>query len=261
MNTPTSVLPDAIAVSLDIVSKESLAEKLISVETVGVLLGVIIGGFVTFGTQYFVDKRRAFEHRKALSAAFFGEVYSLLKLAQKRKYFEMIVDAVIYINKYHSFYSFDKFFSMQFGDYFSVYRQNVKDIGSLAPDIAPLLTEFYIKVFSLLEDITVLPGSLLKNVQAMSEDQAKVHELYIYNLRKYLMEDITLIYEVILLGRQLCERLAQTYGLEYTPIFNDLRTIKAIIADLELHQNNAIFSYKTPSEILYGKMDISCIHH
>ena len=38
MSTPTSILPDAIAVSLDIVSKESLAEKIISVDFLGVLL-------------------------------------------------------------------------------------------------------------------------------------------------------------------------------------------------------------------------------
>ena len=38
MNTPTFALPDAIAVSLDIVSKESLAEKITSVDFIGVLL-------------------------------------------------------------------------------------------------------------------------------------------------------------------------------------------------------------------------------
>ena len=38
MNTPTSVLPDAMAVSLDIVSKESLAEKITSVDFIAVLL-------------------------------------------------------------------------------------------------------------------------------------------------------------------------------------------------------------------------------
>ena len=38
MNTPSLALPDTIAVSLDIVSKESLAEKIISVKLMGVLL-------------------------------------------------------------------------------------------------------------------------------------------------------------------------------------------------------------------------------
>ena len=38
MNTPTFALPDAIAVSLDIVSKESLAEKITSVDFIAVLL-------------------------------------------------------------------------------------------------------------------------------------------------------------------------------------------------------------------------------
>lgn len=246
------LLPDAIAVSLDIVSKESLAEKIISVDFIGVLLGVILGGLVTFGTQYFVDKRRAEEQKKALSAAFFGEIYSLLKLAQKRKYFEMIVDAVIYINEHNSYYYFDKFFTMKFNDYFSVYRQNVKNIGTLDADITPLLTEFYIKVLSLLEDLTVLPGSILQNAQNMYSDEAKIHEVYVLNLRRYLMDDITLIHEAIVIGKQLCEKLSQTYNLDYKPIFENLRPEEDIIADLDAPINFALPS-KNSTDILYGK--------
>ena len=88
METP-SLLPDAIAVSLDIVSKESLAEKIISVDFIGVLLGVILGGLVTFGTQYFVDKRHA-EEQKRLSP--------LLSLVKYMRYLALLKNANILKN-------------------------------------------------------------------------------------------------------------------------------------------------------------------
>ena len=141
---------------------------------------------------------------------------------------------------------------MKFNDYFSVYRQNVKNIGTLDADITPLLTEFYIKVLSLLEDLTVLPGSILQNAQNMYSDEAKIHEVYVLNLRRYLMDDITLIHEAIVIGKQLCEKLSQTYNLDYKPIFENLRPEEDIIADLDAPINFALPS-KNSTDILYGK--------
>ena len=62
------------------------------------LAGTIIGGCITFFTQTYMRKKEKEELRKTISAAFYSEVCSLLKLAKMRQYLEMLVEAIMVID-------------------------------------------------------------------------------------------------------------------------------------------------------------------
>lgn len=253
MTNAPLMLPDAITVSLDIIEQQGIANTLISNNGFWSLLGIIGGGFVTYLTQYYLTRKQHEKRRKALSCAFYGEVYSLLKLAQMRQYYEMVTNTVLYIDQNNDFPHLDKFFSMQFDDYFAVYRQNVKDIGDLDSEVAPLLTEFYINVFSLLEDLTMIPGATLQHASTMYSGK-EVQTAYVENLRSSLMEDIILIHKAIMLGSEICQRISAKYDLGYTPIFKELKPLEEIIKALnpDKNINEVLNSFEVASEVIYN---------
>lgn len=227
----TSLLPDAIAVSLDIVSQESLAEKIISVESMGVLLGVLVGGIVTFGAQYFVDKRHAKARKKALSAAFFGEIYALLSLAEEREYLEKYFREYLRLEVAKDYPVFDTYLQMQFDAYFTVYKANVSEIGHLDSDIIPLITDFYLKIFSILEDMTKIPNAKWKLVHQQGVTLEKEKCKYISLLKEMLPQNLRLFMETIDKGKYICETLSNRYDLKYTPVLGHVKSYEEFMLD------------------------------
>lgn len=212
-------LPDAIAVSLDIVSKESLAEKIISVESMGVLLGVLAGAIVTFGTQCLLNWLHTRARRRALSAAFFGEIYALLSLAETRRYLEIYYREYLLLEVTKEYPVFDTYLQMQFNDYFTVYKANVAEIGNLDSDVIPLITSFYMKIFSIMEDVTKIPKSAWESACQQCSATQNPQSVYIAKLKDTLVQDIFLFMEVIDKGRRVCEMLSKRYGFEYNQVF------------------------------------------
>lgn len=224
MNTPTFALPDAIAVSLDIVSKESLAEKIISVESMGVLLGVLAGAIVTFGTQCLLNWLHTRARRRALSAAFFGEIYALLSLAATRCYLEIYYREYLWLEVAKEYPVFNTYLQMQFDAYFTVYKANVAEIGNLDSDVIPLITNFYLKIFSIMEDVTELPKSAWEWACQQCSAEQNPQPVYIAKLKDTLSQDIFLLMEVIDNGRRVCETLSERYGFEYKPVFEHVKS-------------------------------------
>lgn len=216
------------------------------------LAGTIIGGCITFFTQTYMRKKEKEELRKTISAAFYSEVCSLLKLAKMRQYLEMLVEAIMVIDNKKTYPPVEQLFNFRFEDYFSVYRNNVKNIGILDPEIAPLLTEFYVNVFSLLEDLTTMPGSTYQKAYRICLGNA--HAIYIRKLRHNFINDIILLHGAINIGSTICLKIGERYGLQYTNIFSELRPLNEILNELE-HQpkgnKNALYN-KIVKRILYN---------
>lgn len=186
------------------------------------LVGTLAGGFVTYLAQIKIAEKEREARKKALSAAFYGEIYSLLHLAEQRNYIGYIKGVLAFIDKHRIYPVQDSFFQMQFQDYFAVYRNNIQHIGELDPDITPLITEFYIKAFSLMEDMTGLPGSIIKETALAYGDPNISKKVYVDSLERALKEDLTLAYNIIATGKIICEKLSDKYKLNYTPVFADL---------------------------------------
>lgn len=235
MNTPTFALPDAIAVSLDIVSKESLAEKIISVESMGVLLGVLAGAIVTFGTQCLLNWLHTRARKRALSAAFFGEIYALLSLAEKREYLETYFREYLILEAAEEYPVFDAYLQMQFDTYFTVYKSNVGEIGSLDYDIIPLVTSFYLKIFSIMEDMTKHPKAAWEAACQQCKTAQEAQSAYRKQLKDTLAQDIAFFIEIIDNGKRICEILSVRYEFKYIPVFLHVKSYNEFMNEIPLN--------------------------
>lgn len=188
------------------------------------IIGSAITAALAYVTQSAIEIRKEEERRKNLSAAFFGEIHAILSLAETRGYLETFYAEYINIERNRTYPPLDKFLNMQFGDYFAVYRSNVNHIGDMDSDILPLITEFYLKIFSLMEDMTMIPGALLKNARKMCPDERSAQAGYINILCKTLAQDIDIFMRVIDVGKQICDILSSRYDIPCEPVFKQVKS-------------------------------------
>ena len=194
-----------------------------------------MGVFVSSSLGYLIHQQKEAEKQKererSIAMAFYGEIHSLLKLAETREYIEIIDRECKQIEKTKAYPLLDKFLDIQFTDYFTVYRTNVNNIGALNSDIIPLITEFYIKLFSIMEDMTMIPGSLLKKARFMCDDEENVQSQYVNHLQVALAQNLLLFLQVITIGKQICEKLSSTYKFPCDPVFTHVKSYDDYLAD------------------------------
>lgn len=200
------------------------------------LLGTGLGGLITYKVQKNIETMKTQQQKKALTAAFYGEIYSLLQLTKARQYFEMIYQTLEKINTSDQYPPHEHFLTVTMKGYFEVYYNNTQYIGELDPDITPLITNFYVNIFSILEDMTTEPAAAFRLACFASDDIRTRNIIYINNLKRNLSSDLFLLYKTIELGEIICKNLSIRYGYEHEPVFDNLDYLRIMmykVADIE----------------------------
>jgi hypothetical protein len=116
------------------------------------LLGVFVGGFITFAVQFLLELMRDDRKAEQLSHAIAGEISALLQIVEGRRYLEAVQAhgalahqgtasiLVIHIEE----------------TYFSVIEANLQSIGLLPVELPLLIPRFLTLSKSVLEDISAM---------------------------------------------------------------------------------------------------------
>lgn len=197
------------------------------------ILGTAVGGFVTYKVQTSIEKTKVEQRKKALTAALYGEIHSLLHLAEIRNYLGMIINVVSFIQKNKNYPAHEHFFTMQLQDYFDIYHNNSQFIGEIDSDVAPKISSFYVNVFSLLEDMLTQPGEAYRLAQTAYGATPLANQLYIDNLYSGLINDMRLFCQSIHIGQEICETLSKRYSYKYEPVFDNIAQLEAQIDEFK----------------------------
>ena len=193
------------------------------------LLGTAVGGFATYAVQTTIEKNRVKQRKEALTAALYGEIYSLLHLAEVRNYLGMIMSVTSCIQENKFYPPHEHFFTMNLQGYFDIYRNNSKFIGEIDSDIAPKISSFYVNVFSLLEDMLTQPGEAYRLAHTAFGETLIAKQSYVNSLYKGLINDMLLFCQSINVGQEICETLSKRYSYKYEPVFKNIAQLKAKI--------------------------------
>jgi len=219
------------------VAEQSCSQLLpVLIPAISGLLGTALGGLITYKVQKNIETIKTEQQKKALTAAFYGEIYSILQLTKTRQYFEMIYKILENINANDYYPPHEHFLTVNIKGYFEVYYNNTEHIGELDPDISPLITNFYVNIFSLLEDMTTEPADAFRLAIFVSNDYETRKNTYTDNLRRNLTNDLLILYKTIELGENICKNLSIRYGYKHRPVFDNLdylRKMMSKFADIE----------------------------
>jgi len=108
------------------------------------LSAVVVGGLLTTFCQLILNWHKNKQAARQVALAFKGEIESLLLITEKRKYIELLEEA---INLGQPFY-----FRITFS-YFNIYDRNADKIGLLKGDLPQKISTFYTQAYAILEDI------------------------------------------------------------------------------------------------------------
>lgn len=188
--------------------------------------GVWIGGKNVSNTQKKITEQTAERQRKSIEATFYSEIYAILRLVEMRNYERIFDHTLSYIKQYKGYPVHDSFLKMKFDVYHLVYKNHIQDIGTMSPETAANITNFYIVMFSLLEDAIAIPGSVMKNATQMCKTMpgSDVNQIYIANLASLLKSDYIMLYELIDTGKKICKSISKDLGISYIPVFEYIKT-------------------------------------
>lgn len=162
--------------------------------------------------------QRKSEHKdlqKNLRYAFSCEINAIVELIKKRDYLQGVKDSFVYFHtaiengRTLECNQTESFITSNFDDYFHVYRSNVGQLGMLAPQTSKKIVQFYIQIFSLLEDATQAPGTILRNAQRNNSKESDICYTYALAMRDLFAHDAQLLQETIELGEEICKLLDQ----------------------------------------------------
>lgn len=189
------------------------------------LAGAWVGGKIASNTQKEIWKQETQRQCKSVQAAFYGEIYAILRLIETRNYERILDNALLYIKQYGDYPVHDNFLRMKFDTYYQVYKNHIQDIGMMPSETAANITNFYILMFSLLEDVTSSPGVVMEGAKKVClTTNNDVKKTYINNLAFLLKNDYVLLYELIDAGKKICETLSNDLNIKYTPVFKGIKT-------------------------------------
>lgn len=128
---------------------------------ISVMVGVIIGGLISFFTTNYLEIRKQAAESKRIALAFRGEIRALLGIIKRKKYIEnfqwVIEQMEITQNKYPMHIQIRR-------EYFLVFQNNVSNIGSLASPLPELIAQFYVQANSVLEELESHRDGTLDNI-------------------------------------------------------------------------------------------------
>ena len=189
-------------------------------------VGAWYGGKLVSDTQKMITEQESERQRMSVTAAFYGEIYSILRLIEMRDFERILMNALSYIKENKKYPVYDSFLRMKFDVFYLVYKNHIQDIGKMAPETAVNITNFYIAMFSLLEDATAAPGAVMDSATQICQTTlgSDVNRTYVRNLATLIKSDYILLYELIDTGKKICESLSKDLGIEYIPVFKDIKT-------------------------------------
>ena len=201
---------------------------------IGPLLGVLIGGIISFGAQYYLHRQQLKEKTVQTETAFFMEIYSILQLGEIRKLVSMYDETLKFIYKHHKYPKGGVFLHMQYDEYFLVHRTHIQALGLLEPSTVKLIVSFYNYVFSLLEVATVIPEAISRKAKTESECTGNNFDyLFLLHLTNTLKRDCILCHKMVATGKEICSHLSSKLHLEYDPLFKDLPSAEEIEKKIE----------------------------
>lgn len=202
---------------------------------VAALVGALVGGKIVSNSQIQMTEKETERQRKSIEAAFFGEINAILQLIEMRNYESIFKEAISYIMKFNDFPNYDNFLELKYDVYFLVYKNHIKNIGLMSPEVAASITRFYISMFSLLEDATTAPNSMLKAAERECQKSPNnTRRAYLFKLLFLLKNDYILLYELIQTGKTICGSLAKGLGIQYVPIFEEIESTNELRNKLEV---------------------------
>mgnify|MGYP001591233823 CR=1 FL=1 len=156
-----------------------------------VLLGVVLGGFITAGSTLFFELYKDARESRRLARALRGEIKALQTIIKKRQYIDLLRNIVATIS------STQKPINIVIRvrrDYFKVYEANVERIGMLKNPLPEQIAAFYVKGNSIVEDLNALDDGLWHDKPA--EYQIKFYS-NLLDLFEETMRDADMIIETV----------------------------------------------------------------
>lgn len=224
-------------VSLDITSSplnvliknEPFCNGIFSILNNPTLIGVIIGSIITFGSQYYLERRKRIIEEKKVKAAFFSEINAVLRLIEFRKMLLIFEETLDFIYDNDNYPAFDNLLKITKDEYFLVYKTHIHSIGLMTPELAAKITDFYNCAFSILEVVTTVPYETLKSAHRESEFTGVDYRyIYLLNLTKIMKVNWILCYEMIKNGKEICQSLSTELNIKYIPVFANLESKEEI---------------------------------
>lgn len=124
------------------------------------LLGVIVGGIITFLATLYFDKIKSTREINNLTMALKAEVKTILEITESRKYLESLKN---HLNELHNNKTNDFFYFRANKDYFKIYNSNSDKIGVLEKELPLLVTKFYSLGNAILEDMDAIRNNEYKD--------------------------------------------------------------------------------------------------
>jgi hypothetical protein len=160
------------------------------------LAGVVVGGLITYATNYCLETRKQTRESRRLAFAFQGEIYALLGIIKRRQYLESFQAVIDYMENTGEKYAI----GIQIRkDYFPVFKSNVGNIGLLACPLPELIAQFYVQANSVLEDIE-------------SHRDGTMDDFDLESLVESVKDLHALLKETIGVGEKIIEEIRKLYG-------------------------------------------------
>jgi hypothetical protein len=109
------------------------------------LLGVIVGGLLSFGGQFFLQWRERKHLARQVALGLAGEIAALVRIAEQREYAKRLREFVksgLVV----------KTFIFARRNYFKVFDANADKVGLLGGDLPESVAAFYVQAAAILED-------------------------------------------------------------------------------------------------------------
>jgi len=157
------------------------------------LVGVILGGFINLGSQWFIDSRQHNREAQTLRMSLAAEINGMLGVIEARQYLAGLMrvptamtEQQVSVMRY----------SVKIDDnYCPIYRANAGKVGILDPSEAAFIVGFHQLIQSVIQDVTV-GGVLYEGGNA--EQYAETASLlqHAISMGKILMEKIEIPTEI-----------------------------------------------------------------
>jgi hypothetical protein len=162
------------------------------------LVGVLAGGLITFGTNYYLENKKQARESRRLAFAFQGEICALLAIIKRRQYVEGFQDVIDYMERTGQ----KKLIDIRIRrEYFAVFKSNVGNIGLLACPLPELIAQFYVQANSVLEDIE-------------SHRDGSFDDLDVPSLVENVQNLCSLLQETIAVGEKIVQETGKLYTTE-----------------------------------------------
>jgi hypothetical protein len=176
---------------------------------------VILGALASFFGTYFLRKREDQLKEKALARSFYGEIYSILEIIDKRKYMTKTVEALNKLEKILAIGA-DYKISIHY-NYFNVFDTSVGKIGLLSNPLPEKIILFYSQLFAILEDLQLRENDpqeqiIAKIVNAAPSPIAR-DKLKLTIKHETLKQNYELLVASYNLGQEICKIIEQKYPI------------------------------------------------